>query len=113
MAPDFEIFQNIEIMRMISLLLPDLRLSATGTPELRIAAPDGWGMTYPEMEDVHSSELRIVGPCVRFRCIFGNYVQTNSRRIKFGWRETNLRQKQGTPTLYQRYGEINSMAFRG
>ena len=45
MAPDFEIFCKIEIKRMISFFLPDVRLSATGTPELRIAAPDGLGMT--------------------------------------------------------------------
>ena len=37
-APDFEIFWKLEIMRMISFFLPDLRLSAVGTPELRIAA---------------------------------------------------------------------------
>ena len=36
MAPDFEILQKVEIMRMISFFLPDLRLSAVGTPELRI-----------------------------------------------------------------------------
>ena len=38
MAPDFEISQKLEIMRMISFFLPNLRLSAAGTPELRIAA---------------------------------------------------------------------------
>ena len=37
-APDFEIFQKLEIMRMISFFLPNLRWSAGGTPELRIAA---------------------------------------------------------------------------
>ena len=37
-ATDFEIFQKLEIMRMISSFLPNLRLSAAGTPELRIAA---------------------------------------------------------------------------
>ena len=37
-APDFEIFWKLEIMRMSSFFLPDLRLSALGTPELRIAA---------------------------------------------------------------------------
>ena len=37
MAPDFEIFPKFEIMCMISFFLPDLRLSAVGTPELRIA----------------------------------------------------------------------------
>ena len=37
-APDFEIFWKREIMRMISFLLPNLRLSAVGTPETRIAA---------------------------------------------------------------------------
>ena len=42
-APDFEIFWKIEIVRMISVFLPDLRLSIVGTPELRIAAPEGWG----------------------------------------------------------------------
>ena len=36
-APDFEIFWKLEIMRMISFFLPDLRLSGVGTPELRIA----------------------------------------------------------------------------
>ena len=36
-APDFEIFQKLEIMRMISFFLPNLRLSAIGTPEVRIA----------------------------------------------------------------------------
>ena len=40
MAPDFEIFWKLEIMRMISFFLPDLRLSAVGTPELRIADAD-------------------------------------------------------------------------
>ena len=45
MAQDLEIFWKIEIMRMISFFLPDLRLSAIETPELRIAAPDDWGMT--------------------------------------------------------------------
>ena len=35
---DFEIFWKVEIMRMLSSLLPNLRLSAVGTPELRIAA---------------------------------------------------------------------------
>ena len=37
-APDFEISQKLEIMRMISFVLPNLRFSAVGTPELRIAA---------------------------------------------------------------------------
>ena len=37
-TPDFEIFWKLEIMRMISFFLPDFRLSAVGTPELRIAA---------------------------------------------------------------------------
>ena len=37
-APDFEILWKLEIMRMISFFLPDLRLSAVGAPELRIAA---------------------------------------------------------------------------
>ena len=37
-APDFEIFWKLEVMRMISFFLPNLRLSAAGTPELRIAA---------------------------------------------------------------------------
>ena len=38
-VPEFEIYWKTEIMRMISFFLPDLRLSAAGTPELRIAAP--------------------------------------------------------------------------
>ena len=37
-ASDFEIFWKLEIMRMISFFLPDLRLSGVGTAELRIAA---------------------------------------------------------------------------
>ena len=37
-ATNFEIFWKLEIMRMISLFLPDLKLSAVGTPELRIVA---------------------------------------------------------------------------
>ena len=37
-AQDFEIFWKLEIVRMISFLLPNLRLSAVGTLELRIAA---------------------------------------------------------------------------
>ena len=37
-TPDFEIFWKLEIMRMISFFLPDFRLSAVGSPELRIAA---------------------------------------------------------------------------
>ena len=45
MAPDFEIVLTIEVLRMISFFLPDLRFSAVGTPDLRIAAPEGWGMT--------------------------------------------------------------------
>ena len=38
MAPDFAIFWKLEIMRMISFFLPDLRVSVVGTPELKIAA---------------------------------------------------------------------------
>ena len=34
-------------MRMISFFLPDLRLSAFGTPELRIAAPEGCSQDAP------------------------------------------------------------------
>ena len=68
-APNFEIFGKIEIMRMISFFLPNLRLSAVGTPKWRIAAhghgyrvsaiegccAGGMGDDpYPEIEDVHS-----------------------------------------------------------
>ena len=68
MAPDFEIFPKIEIRRMISFLLPDLRLSAIGAPELRIAALDGWGMTLnPEIEDVYSSRIE---DCEPLRTVF-------------------------------------------
>ena len=96
MTPDFEIFQKIEIMRMISFLLPDLRLSAIGTPELRIAAPDGWAMTLTQKQRMCiAPELRIASPCARIRCNSEGYIQNNSRRIKFGWRKTNLSQKQG------------------
>ena len=96
MAPDFEIFQKLEIMRMISLLLPDLRLSAIGASELRIAAPDGLGMTLTQKQRMCiAPKLRIASPCARFRYIFEDYIQTNSRRIKFAWRKTNLSQKQG------------------
>ena len=35
MAPDFEIFWKVEIMRMILFFLPDLRMSAVGTPDLQ------------------------------------------------------------------------------
>ena len=96
MAQDFKIFWNIEIMRMISSFLPDLRLSVVGTPELRIAAQEGWGMTLTQKSGMCIAlELRIANPCARFRCIFEDYIQTDSRRIKFGWRKTNLSQKQG------------------
>ena len=97
MAPDFEIFRKIEIMRMISFFLPDLRLSAIGTPELRIAAPDVWRMTLTQKSRMCTAPgLRITNPCARFRCIFEeDYIHTNSRRIKFGWRKANPSQKQG------------------
>ena len=63
MAPDFEIFQKFEIMRMISFFLPDLRLSAIETPEWRIAAPDGWGDgPHPGIEDAHSSRIEDCEP---------------------------------------------------
>ena len=42
MAPDFEIFQKLEIMRMISFFLPNLRLGAVGTPELWLMRPRMW-----------------------------------------------------------------------
>ena len=52
MAPDFEIFQKLEIMRMISVFLPNLRLSAVGTPELRLAAhAHGYPCLHCEFED--------------------------------------------------------------
>ena len=91
MAPDFEIFNKIEIMHMISFFLPDLRLSAIVAPELRIAAPDRWGITLAQKSRMCiAPELRIASACARFRC----FVETNSRRIKFG-RKTNLSQQQG------------------
>ena len=59
-ATDFEIFWKLEIMRMISFFLPDLRLSAVGTPELRIAAPEGRGMTLTQKSRMSvTPELRI------------------------------------------------------
>ena len=92
MAPDFEIFQEIEIMRMILFFLLDLRLSAVGTPELRIAADD----PYPDIEDVHSSRIKDCDPPPRswLRCIFEDYTQSNLARMKLGWRKT----KPGYPT---------------
>ena len=54
-------FQEIEIMRMISFFLLDLRLSAVGTPKLRIAALEGWGMTLTQTSRMGiAPELRIV-----------------------------------------------------
>ena len=76
MAPEFEIFWKIEIVRMISFSLPDLRLSAIGAPELRIAAPEAWGMTLTQKSRMcRAPELRIVNPCVWFRCIFEDCIQ--------------------------------------
>ena len=52
MAPDFEIFQKLEIMRMFSFFLQNLRLSAIGTPELRIAPmPMVTACLHSEIED--------------------------------------------------------------
>ena len=94
-GPDFKIFWKIQIMRMISFFLPDLRLSAVGTPELRIAAQEGCGVTLIQKSGMCiAPELRIANTRVRFRCIFEDYIQSNSRRIKFGWRKTKLSQKQ-------------------
>ena len=94
-APDFEIFWKLEIMRMISLFLPDLRSSAVGTPELRIAAPEGWGMTLAQKPRMCiAPELRIATPRSWLRCICDNYTQTSVARMKRGWRKT----KPGYPT---------------
>ena len=59
---DFEIFRKIEIMRMVSFFQVGLRLSAHWTPELRIAAPDGWGMTLTEIEDLDKSRIEDCDP---------------------------------------------------
>ena len=95
MAPDFEIFHEIEIMRMISLFLPDLRLSAVGTPELRLAEPEGWGMTLaPKSRTCIAPELRIATPRSWLRSNFEDYTQTTLARMKLGWRKP----KPGYPT---------------
>ena len=98
MAPDFEIPREIEIMRMISFFfcLPYLMLSAIGTPELRIAAPAGWGMTLIQKSRMRiAPEIRIVSPCAWLRCSFEDYIQLNSSRIMPGWRNTKPSQDQG------------------
>ena len=96
MAPDFEIFWKIEIMRMIYFFQVDLRSSADSTPELRIAELVGWGMTLiQEPRMCVAPELRIANPCAWLRCIFADYVQTGLRRTKFGWGKTKDSQKQG------------------
>ena len=81
-APDFEIFKKTEIMRMISFFLPDLRLSAIGAPELRIAAPDGWGMTLTQkLRMCIAPEVRIANPCAWLRCILEDYILTALKRM--------------------------------
>ena len=83
-------------MRMISFFLLDLRLSAVGTPELRIAAPEVWGVTLTQKGRMRiAPEWRIVNPCAWLRYIFEDYIQLNSRRIKLGWRKTKPSRKQG------------------
>ena len=63
MAPNFEIFQEIETIRMVSFFQPSLRLSALGTPGLRTAAPEGWGDDpYSEFEEVHDSRIEDCDP---------------------------------------------------
>ena len=82
-------------MRMISFLLLDLRLSAVGTPELRIAALEGWGMTLIQKSRMCiAPELRIARPCAWFRCIFGDYIQSKLKRINPGWIEIKPSKKQ-------------------
>ena len=96
MAPDVEIFGKIEIMRMISFLKADLRLSAHRTPELRIAALGDWGMTLTQksrMRIAPASRIASTGACLR--CTFEDYFQTNLRKIKLGWRKSKPSQKQG------------------
>ena len=48
---------------------------------------------YPEIEDVHSSRIADYEPMRTVLLYFEDYIQTNSRRIKFGWRKTNPSQK--------------------
>ena len=56
MAPDFEIFEKIGIMRMISFFLPDLRLIEDCCARWLGDDP------YPEIEDVHSSRIEDCEP---------------------------------------------------
>ena len=111
-APDFEIVQKIEIMCMISFFLPDLGLSVVGTPELRIVAPEGWGMTLTQKSRMRRApELRIVSPCAWFRCVLK--LHPNQFEEDQVWLEEDQSQPEtGYPTLYPLYGEINPMAFR-
>ena len=96
MAPHVEIFWKIEIMRMISFFQADLRLSAHGTPDLRIAELVGLGMTLTQKPRMCiAPELSIANPCAWLRCISADYVQTNLRGTKLGWRKTKPSQKQG------------------
>ena len=63
MAPDFEIFQKVKIMYMISFFQADLRLSARLNS--RIEDCRGGGMRddpYAEIEDVHSSQIEDCDP---------------------------------------------------
>ena len=81
MAPDVETFQKIEIMCMTSLFLPDLELNAVGTPELRIVAPEAWGMALTQKARMCiAPELRIATPRSWLRCIFEDYTQTSFPR---------------------------------
>ena len=79
MASDFEIFQKIVTMRMISLFLAALRLSGHRTPELRIVS--GGGDPYPEIEDAHSSRIE---DCEPMRMASLHFLKISSNSIREG-----------------------------
>ena len=71
MAPNFEIFQNIETMRMVSCFQAGLKLSVSNGVQVerhwnsRIEDCCAGGMgddPYPEIEDMHCSRIEDCDP---------------------------------------------------
>ena len=96
MAPYFEIFQKIEIMRMVSLLPGWCEVERPLNSRIENYGARGMGDDpYPEIEDVRSSRREDCEAMRMASCILEDYIQTNLRRIKLGWRKTKPNQKQG------------------
>ena len=95
MAPYFELVWKIEIMRMISFP-GGSQVERDWNSRIEDCCA-GWlgDEPCPEIEDVKISGIQDCEPMRMASLLFEDYIQTDLRRMKFGWRKTKPSQKEG------------------